>query len=129
MHPIPNSSSILVVDDQSVSLALTQAALARLGYANVETVQSPVDAFEAIRTRRFELVLSDWHMPKMDGPELFRQVQRIAGSRRPRFFFLTADNGWAPHVACRELGADGLLIKPKRPMDMLQTLSRALSTH
>lgn len=126
MSQIPASASILVVDDQPVALALAQTALARLGYTNVEKHLSALEACEALRHKRFDLVLSDWHMPRMDGPAFYRQIAIMLGSRRPRFFFLTADNGWASHVACRELGADGLLIKPARATDLIGILARAV---
>lgn len=126
---LSQSAHILVVDDQPISVAVTEAALLRLGFRNIDTARSAGAAFESIRHRKYDLILSDWHMPEMDGPELFRQVKSAAGLKRPKFFFLTGDNGWASRVTTRELGADGLLIKPARPQDLVRTLSQALLVH
>ncbi len=101
----------------------------RLGFRNIDTVRSAGQAFQHICNRKYDLILSDWHMPEMNGPELFRRVKSAAGLKRPKFFFLTGDNGWASRVTTRELGADGLLVKPARPQDLVRTLSQALLVH
>ncbi len=120
------SASILVVDDQQVAAAVTQSILVRLGFTNTDAVNSAADAIEKIRHRRYDLVFCDWHMPQTDGPELFRQIKLTAGSKRPKFYFLTGDSRWGCMVTARDLGADGLLIKPQRPAELMQRISQTL---
>jgi two-component system chemotaxis response regulator CheY len=126
---LPMSASILVVDDQQVATAVTQSILQRLGFSNTDTANSASQAIELIRNRKYDVVFCDWHMAPTDGPELFRQVKAAAGSRRPKFYFLTSDSRWACTVTARDLGAEGLLLKPQRPLELMQRLSQALSVH
>ncbi len=120
------TTSILLVDDQQSSIAITQSILNRLGYKKVETVNSASEAFELIRTRHFDIVFSDWHMQPMNGDELLRQVKRTAGHKCPKFYFLTGDSGFGCIVTARELGADGLLVKPQRTFDLMNKIAATM---
>ena len=124
--PLNSSAAILLVDDQPVSVAVTQSILTRLGYHSVDTTTSPAEALERIRTRRYEVVISYWHMPITDGPALFKQAKEAAGSRCPKFLFLTGDHRWGCMVTARDLGADGFVVKPPRPADLMERLSQSL---
>jgi CheY-like chemotaxis protein len=123
------SANILIVDDQPISIAVTQSILNRLGFMNVDTSMSAAEAIERIRSRRYDLVLSDWHMPLVDGPEFFRLIKLAAGHKRPKFYFLTGDNRWGCMATARDIGADGLLVKPSRPAELMNRLSQTLALH
>ena len=126
---VPQTASILLVDDQPISMAVTEVALLRLGFRKIDKATSGEAAFESIRSNRYDVIFSDWHMSPMNGPALLRSVISAAGVRRPKFFFLTGDAGWASMVTARELGADGHLLKPQRPQDLVKKLSDALLLH
>lgn len=70
--------NILLVDDDPSSLRVVSKLLIRLGYT-IEAYQSAVQAFEdfAQRPKEFDLVLTDFMMPEIDGIELIRRVRRI----------------------------------------------------
>ncbi|KAK1386806.1 hypothetical protein POM88_014984 [Heracleum sosnowskyi] len=67
--------NVLVVDDNRTCLFLVKAQLERWNY-EVTTVESARDAIESLRIRSFDLVLSDVHMPDMNGIELLKQIDR-----------------------------------------------------
>ncbi len=65
----------LVVDDDPVSLLLMEAILVRLGI-DVMTMLDPRRALQALRVEpdRFDLLVTDYHMPEIDGAELVAAV-------------------------------------------------------
>ncbi|XP_011030193.1 PREDICTED: putative two-component response regulator ARR21 [Populus euphratica] len=84
----PNSSlskiHILIVDDDSTSLTVVSATLKTFSYKDnrkleliVVTVKNPFDALSTLRLKKglFDLVVSDLHMPEMNGMELQKQVE------------------------------------------------------
>ncbi|XWS61105.1 hypothetical protein CRYUN_Cryun07bG0097000 [Craigia yunnanensis] len=81
LNPTMNSSSflkitILVVDDDSTCLAVISAMLKEWHY-EVATVKTPVDALSTLRAHPgIDLVVTDLHMPEMNGIELQRQINR-----------------------------------------------------
>ena len=66
--------SILVVEDSITSRSLLKNILDSAGY-DVKAAVDGVDAFTALRTQTFELVVSDVQMPRMDGFELTARIR------------------------------------------------------
>lgn len=78
-------SRIMIVDDEVGVLKALNRLLRRapctygcLTYAlEVETFDSPNSALERARVMSFDLVLADYHMPRMDGVEFLAQIEHI----------------------------------------------------
>src|SRR2546426_6036996 len=65
---------VLVVDDDAVSSAQLCALAKAAGYSPAGATNGR-EAWEMLQLSRFQLVISDWYMPEMDGPELCRRVR------------------------------------------------------
>ena len=81
---------ILVVDDEPLVTQLIVDTLTREGY-QLDTAPNGVVALEKIQHQRYDLILSDVRMPRMDGPELYRILERDDPGLLRRFVFLTGD--------------------------------------
>ena len=66
---------VLVVDDSREIRELERRLLAHRGY-DVELAVDGIDAWNAIRTREFDLLLTDIEMPLIDGIELIRLIRK-----------------------------------------------------
>jgi len=112
--------AVLVVDDEPFILKTTAAALKRLGYQSVytvDTVQKAVDAINA-SSSSFDLLLVDLNMPDSDGLELLRQCEEM-GFKGHILLFSGEDSqtlSMAERLAL-ELGLSviGTLEKPFKP--------------
>jgi response regulator RpfG family c-di-GMP phosphodiesterase len=71
-----NQTPILVVDDESIVLALLQSQLESAGYVTVGTT-NPLKALEEIKARTFAAILSDQRMPGLPGLELLALARRL----------------------------------------------------
>jgi two-component system cell cycle response regulator len=72
---VPYHTIILAVDNSPVNLSLLESTLGPLGYKVVAAAKA-LDALEMLRENPPDLILSDLHMPDMDGYDLFRIIQR-----------------------------------------------------
>ncbi len=109
-------SLVLVVDDHPTNRLVISRQLALAGYAS-ETAEDGQDGLRLWRSGRFALVLSDVHMPVMDGYEMARQLRKeeaAAGDRRPRtpVVALTAAALTGEAERCLASGMDDYLAKP-----------------
>ena len=66
---------ILLVDDDDDLLKLMKQALEREGY-EVEETQSPLQALELLRAKKFDIMITDIVMPEMDGLDLLNHVRK-----------------------------------------------------
>jgi len=69
------SAHILIVDDNSMGLIARRTVLEELGH-RVHTCSSPDEALEQCDKQRFDVVVTDYKMPKMDGIEFIRELRK-----------------------------------------------------
>ena len=70
-------SRILLVDDNANGLKARRTVLEELGYAIV-TASNGYDALERFAPEKFDLVVTDYKMPRMDGLELIVHLRKLA---------------------------------------------------
>lgn len=120
---------LLADDDRTMRLLLTRT-LQSWGY-EVVAVADGATAWEAFREGTFQIVLSDWEMPQLDGPEL---CARIRGWKTGYAYvvMLTSHQSTSHIVEGLEAGADDYLSKPFDPAVLRARLivaRRILSLH
>ena len=71
------SAHILLVDDNKLGLAARKAVLEEIEY-RVTTISSPHEALERFSETKFDLVVTDYRMPRMNGVELIEQLRQQA---------------------------------------------------
>lgn len=102
---------VLLADDSKDMLILTSTVLEKAGY-DVITADDGQEAWEILLAQPIQFVISDWMMPRMDGPELCR---RIRAHDFPYYIYtvlLTGRSDRESLVEGMEAGADDFLTKP-----------------
>ncbi|QYM80364.1 response regulator [Horticoccus luteus] len=82
--------SVLVVDDEEWILELTRELLVDDGHL-VETASSGERALEWIARRKFDVVVSDWKMPGLNGVHLYEHLLATNATTAARLIFMTGD--------------------------------------
>ena len=106
---MPNGSTrILLVDDEQSIQTLLSYPLRKDGY-HVTSAQDGREALQRFDEARFDLVILDLMLPKLDGVEVCRQLR--SRSQVP-IIMLTAKGSETDKVAGLEVGADDYITKP-----------------
>jgi len=106
--PNGGTTRILLVDDEQSVQTLLSYPLRKDGY-HVTPALDGREALERFRESRFDLVVLDLMLPKLDGVEVCRQLRRQ--SQVP-IIMLTAKGSETDKVAGLEVGADDYITKP-----------------
>jgi len=123
---IQGGKAILVVDDEPEVAATLAEMLAEDGH-QVETAPDGAIALRKLERRRYDLVLSDIRMPGLDGPGLYRALERRHPDLVRRFVFFTGD---ALSPETRQLVEETRTLAMSKPFDadaIRQVVRRALS--
>jgi CheY-like chemotaxis protein len=120
--PAQPLSRICYVEDDEDIQKIVRMSLERIGKMTVEVVGDPMQAIEAIKAFKPELVMLDWMMPGMDGPTLFRKMKELPEVRALPVVFITAKASQAELDELRALGAAGTISKPFSPRDLPEQL-------
>jgi len=108
---------ILLAEDDPVNALLIQESLRRRGHT-ITAVSTGAMALAACELESFDLLLTDIHMPGMDGIEAARAIRALEEKlARPHMpvVALTADLLPAERDACRDAGMKDFLLKPVDP--------------
>lgn len=114
--------AILIVDDSEVQRRILAASLKRWGYEVIEAATG-VDALAILNARPVDIVLSDWMMPGMDGPELCRAFRSLTRAHYGYFILLTSKTGKEDVARGLDVGADDFLSKPVSPSELRARLA------
>lgn len=119
------SPAVLVIDDDAVVRQFVELVLAQAGY-NVSSVATAELGIKALQTARWDLVLLDINMPDMTGLDvlrLLRQYQRVKAA----VMMMTSRGDAATVRQALATGADGYLVKPFGPQDLLKRVQAMLN--
>lgn len=108
---------VLVTDDSAAQRQMLALQLARWGY-DVAQAASGQQALALAQEARFDIVLSDWVMPGMSGPEFCRAFRALPGDAYSYFVLISAKSGTAAVADGLESGADDFLTKPIDPAEL-----------
>lgn len=111
INTINNSElKILLVEDSVAEQGILSAILNKFSYS-VTTASNGKEAMEKLRALTFDIVLSDWRMPIMDGFALCKKLHEDQEDA-PYFILLTGQNSKCDLIAAMDAGADDFLTKP-----------------
>ena len=115
---------ILVVEDSITSRMLLKGILESAGY-EVKTAVDGIDAFTALRAERFDLVVSDVEMPRMDGFDLTARIRADRALAEVPVVLVTALESREDRERGIDVGANAYLVKSNLDQsDLLEALRR-----
>ncbi|MCA9449212.1 MAG: response regulator [Candidatus Omnitrophica bacterium] len=127
-HPVlpagPETPKILIVDDEEDIRRLLETALTSINGYSVDTAKDGRDALQQMRTKRFDVVITDLQMPEMDGTRLLD----IARNEFPDIPILVI-TGFArleTAVEALQLGASNFITKPFRLPEIRDVIEKAV---
>ncbi len=120
---LPQSFSVLVVDDEAALRRTIRASLTTSGFS-VEEAGNGAEAIVAIQRRPFDLVLLDVNMPGRNGVEVCQQIRALAP--RTGIVMVTVRDAEEDKVRALEAGADDYVTKPFRFRELVARLRAVL---
>ncbi len=102
---------VLVVDDDLVTLRLVSHCLRKLGH-QVDVAADGQAARRLFRLHRFPVVITDWEMPGLSGPELCREIRNLKLPGYTYIIILTQRHERRYLIQGLEAGADDFASKP-----------------
>ena len=111
---LPDDTTILVADDNVINQRLVEKILEKSG-ADVTIVSDGIEVVDAYREKKYDLILMDCQMPRMDGYEATNAIRviesELMGDRIP-IIALTAQALKGDKKVCLDAGMDDYLSKP-----------------
>ena len=123
---LASSPHILIVDDNATNRVVAQALCEMFGCTS-ETAEDGVEALEAVQERRFDLILMDIKMPRMDGVQATEAIRALTGPARDiPIVALTANADPDDAKKYLTIGMAAVVEKPIKPERLRMAMNLAL---
>jgi PAS domain S-box-containing protein len=121
---------VLVVDDNRTNRRILEGMLKHweMEATSVEGGDAALAQISSAQLsgKPYTLILTDMHMPKMDGFELVERIRQRGEPSAPTIMMLTSAGHQGDAERCRELGVTAYLLKPIRQNELRESIVRAL---
>ncbi len=106
------AESILLVDDSILVRTMLANMLRRSGIAEIIQAQNGEEALQCLSKHNVDFVLSDYHMPILDGPQLVKIIRQTRSPQDLPIIIATGEQQEGQIQKILDAGANGVLIKP-----------------
>jgi|GEM_PF-1341773 len=117
-HSQISQLKVLLAEDNPVNRRVIHGQLSRLGF-DVDMAENGLIAYNMHLKNQYDIVISDCHMPEMDGFTLAKKILSERQNESPRLIALTADALSGAEQTCLSVGFDAYIAKPC-PIETLQ---------
>ena len=109
-----NTTSLrfLIVDDFSTMRRIVRGLLKEMGCNNAEEAEDGAIALAMLKAQKFDFVVSDINMPRMNGFELLEAMKADDGLKDIPVLMVTAEARKEDIVRAARIGAAGYIVKP-----------------
>lgn len=119
------SPPILVVDDDIVTRSIIEKYLVKAGF-EVTCAGNGREALSVLKQNQFRIVLTDWMMPEIDGPQLCQLIRKQKSDHYIFIILVTSRDSKNDIVSGLESGADDYLTKPIHPAELIARINTGI---
>jgi DNA-binding NtrC family response regulator len=116
--------NVLVVDDEKTVCSSCRKILTREGY-NVDVASSGKEALDKVKANGFDVVVTDWKMPEIDGIEVARRIKEE--DPNIEVILITGYPSVETSIEAMRSGVSDYVPKPFTPQELSDALIRALA--
>lgn len=117
------AKTIMVVDDSPSLRQVVNIALKGAGYDVIEACDGK-DALLKLDGKKINLIISDVNMPNMNGIDMVKEIKQRAEYKFTPIIMLTTESQEAMKQAGKEAGVKAWVVKPFKPDQMLDAVSK-----
>lgn len=122
---VPDAPLVLVIDDDVFIRELLELKFSKAGF-EVQTAEDGEAGVAAALARTPDIVLVDWMMPRLSGPEVCERLRGEPRTAHVPMILLTAKAQEADMQAGFAAGADDYALKPFSPRELVARVNAAL---
>jgi two-component system, chemotaxis family, chemotaxis protein CheY len=116
----------LVVDDYAPMREIIRKVLQELGYEHIQEANDGATALPLLQSMPFDMLITDWNMPKLAGIDLVRSVRAEPNLARLPVIMVTAEVKREQIIAATQAGVNGYIIKPFTPAVLAEKVRKIL---
>ena len=117
----------LVVDDFAPMREIIRKVLQELGYEHIQEANDGATALPMLQSAPFDMLITDWNMPKLAGIDLLRAVRAEPKIAHLPVLIVTAEVKREQIIAATQAGVNGYIIKPFTAQALAEKVRKILA--
>ncbi|TCK18588.1 two-component system chemotaxis response regulator CheY [Thiogranum longum] len=123
----PEELNVLVVDDSFTSRRIILSMLEKLGVEKISEAENGKQAIGIIESQFFDLIVTDYNMPEMDGRELSTYIRSESSQQSVPVLMVTSETDKARLAGVEQSGVSAIFDKPFNVDTLRSAIQRLLS--
>ena len=105
---------ILIVDDSSTMRRIIGNVVMQLGYKKdqFDEAEDGVKAWKLLNESKYNIILTDWNMPNMNGLELVKHIRKEGEHTKTPIIMITTEGGKTEVITALKAGVNNYIVKP-----------------
>lgn len=121
------SLEVLVVDDSALARKMIRRTLNKMGIEKITEADDGSEAIPLIQANRYDLIVTDFNMPEVDGHELLRFIRTESNQSSVPVLMVTTEGDAGKLAAIQQDGVSAIMDKPFEPSEVKQLIEASLS--
>lgn len=117
---------VLIVDDSSSARNYLKRVLANIGFAHFSEAENGADGLDMLDRNSYDLVITDYNMPKMDGSQMVAALRNSSWQNRLPVIMITSEQDEHKLAAVRQAGVTAIMDKPFEPAALREMIARVV---
>ncbi len=119
--------NVLVVDDSITARNHISKVLTNLGIEKITTATNGKEAVDILNSNFFDLIVTDYNMPEMDGKELTKYIREQSQQKTIPILMVTSEATHSHLAGVKQAGVSALCDKPFEPKEVKSLIRKILS--
>ena len=121
------NKKIIFVEDSPTMRRIIMNSLSKIGFENIMEAENGVDALEKMGDNDFDMVITDWNMPEMNGEELVKELRGRDKYKNTPILMVTTRGMQDDVMTAIKMGVNGYVVKPFTPEILKKKISEIFS--
>jgi two-component system chemotaxis response regulator CheY len=105
---------LLIVDDSSTMRRIIGNVVQQLGVGkdDFDEAEDGVKAWEQLEKNQYDIILTDWNMPNMNGLQLVKKIRSEGNHQEVPIIMITTEGGKSEVITALKAGVNNYIVKP-----------------
>ena len=121
------SLDVLVVDDSALARKMIRRTLNKMGIVKITEADDGSEAIPLVQANHYDLIVTDFNMPKVDGHELLRFIRNESNQSSVPVLMVTTEGDAGKLEAIHQDGVSAILDKPFEPKEVKNLVEALIS--
>lgn len=118
---------VLLVDDSKMARNYIKRVLGDMGLENVVEAENGIEAVNFLREHHFDLIVTDYNMPEMDGKEFIAHVRQESSQPSVPILMVTSESDNSRLAMVEQVGVSAICDKPFEPGNIRELLAKLMN--